>query len=184
MIKSKPNTKDIILKLKEVREKKNLSYTDIEKSIEENNEHISRSTISRVFAEGSENFNFRYEDSIRPIANALLEIETIEETDDLSSQTMKEIMKYKMNRIEELEAQIEHLQNALDKEKVRSHEKMEKERVQYERHIQLLNEQLIIKDKRMDEMSERFNKKDMQYTELVNKLISCHRCSRGDINDN
>lgn len=180
MIKAKPNTKEIILKLKEVREKRNLSFTDIEKSIEENNEHISRSTISRVFADGSENVNFRYEDSIRPIAKALLDIETIEESDDLNSQTMKEIMKYKMQRIEELEAQIEHLQAALDKEKVKYHEKMEKERIQYERHIQLLNEQLVIKDKRMDEMSERYNKKDSQYTALVNKLLSCHQCSKGE----
>lgn len=180
MIKAKPNTKEIILKLKEVREKRNLSFTDIEKSIEENNEHISRSTISRVFADGSENLNFRYEDSIRPIAKALLDIETIEDSDDLNSQTMKEIMKYKMQRIEELEIQVEHLQAALDKEKVKYHEKMEKERIQYERHIQLLNEQLVIKDKRMDEMSERYNKKDSQYTALVNKLLSCHQCSKGE----
>ena len=48
------NTRDIIIKLKEVREEKNLSITDIENLLEENNEHLSRSTISRIFADGSE----------------------------------------------------------------------------------------------------------------------------------
>ena len=57
---------------------------------------------------------------------------------------------------------------------------MEKERKQYETHIALLNEQIVIKDKRMDEQAERFNRKDEQYTELVNRLLNCHCCSKGE----
>ena len=62
----------------------------------------------------------------------------------------------------------------------KNHEKMEKERKQYETHIALLNEQIVIKDKRMDEQAERFNRKDEQYTELVNRLLNCHCCSKGE----
>ena len=71
------NTRDIILKLKEVKKEKNYSITDIENLLEANGEHLSRSTISRIFADGSEDTSFRYEETIRPIANALLDIETI-----------------------------------------------------------------------------------------------------------
>ena len=72
------NTRDIIIKLKEVREEKKLSYTDILTLLEANGQYLSKSTLSRVFAEGSEDLSFKYEETIRPIANALLDIETNE----------------------------------------------------------------------------------------------------------
>ena len=107
------NTKDIIIELKEVRESKNLSYTDIMRKMEENGDYISKSTLSRVFAEGSEDLSFKYEETIRPIANALLDMETIEDSDDMDVRAMKSLLKYKIQRIEELEDQIDKLQAAL-----------------------------------------------------------------------
>ena len=77
------NVREIIIKLKEVREEKGLSYNDILDLLEENGDYLSKSTLSRVFADGSENNTFNYDISIRPIAKALLDIENIEETDDL-----------------------------------------------------------------------------------------------------
>ena len=103
------NTKDIILKLKEVREEKGLSYGDILELMEKNGDYLSKSTISRVFSEGSEASSFRYEETIRPIAKALLDIENIEADDDMDVQAMKSLLKYKIQRIEELEQQIEQL---------------------------------------------------------------------------
>ncbi len=47
------NTKEIILKLKEVRKEKDLSYGDILELMEQNGDYLSRSTISRVFQDGS-----------------------------------------------------------------------------------------------------------------------------------
>ena len=86
----------------------------------------------------------------------------------------------KIQRIEELEKQISDLRVLLSEEKVKSHEKIEKDRIQYERHIKLLDEQLTLKDKRMEEMKARFDRKDEQYTELVNRLLNCHCCSKGN----
>ena len=103
------NTKDIIIKLKEVREEKDLSYNDILTLMEKNGDFLSKSTISRVFAEGSEEMSFRYEETIRPIANALLDIENMEDSDSMDIKAMKSLLKYKIQRIEELEHQIEHL---------------------------------------------------------------------------
>ena len=90
------NTRDIIIKLKEVRQEKGLSFGDILTLMENNGDYLSKSTLSRVFAEGSEDGSFKYEETIRPIANALLDIETIEDTDNMDVQAMKSLLKYKV----------------------------------------------------------------------------------------
>lgn len=90
------NTSDIIIKLKEVRNEKRLSYTDILELMEKNGDFLSKSTLSRVFTDGSENFSFKYEETIRPIAKALLDIETIEADDNMDIQAMKSLLKYKI----------------------------------------------------------------------------------------
>ena len=87
------NTKDIIIKLKEVREEKGLSYNDILALMEKNGDYLAKSTLSKVFSEGSEELSFKYEETIRPIANALLDIETIEDTDNMDTQAMKSLLK-------------------------------------------------------------------------------------------
>lgn len=170
------NTRDIIIKLKEVREEKGLSYTDILNLMEKNGDYLSKSTISRVFAEGSEDLSFKYEETIRPIANALLDIETIEDDDDMDIQAMKSLLKYKIQRIEELEAQIRDLKASLDREKVRYHEKLDKERDRYETNIAFLNKQIDLKDKRMDQLLEAVFKKDEQHAQMLAQLLSCQKC--------
>lgn len=164
------DTREIILKLKDAKKEKNLSINDI---VELTGNYLSKTTVQRVFADGSENTSFRYEDTIRPLVKALLDMDTIEETDDMDTKVLKSLLKLKIQRIEELE-------RLLSEEKIKSHEKMEKERNQYEKHIAMLSEQIVIKDKRMDEQAERFNRKDEQYTELVNRLLNCHCCSKGE----
>lgn len=139
------NSRDVILKLKKVREEKELSYGDILDLMEKNGDYLSKSTLSRVFAEGSEDIKFRYEDTIRPIAKALLDIENIEEDDELDVQAMKSLLKLKMQRIEELERQ-------LDKEKNKYHDKIEKEREQFRKSLDFLKEQVSYKDRRIDEL--------------------------------
>ena len=163
------DTKEIILKLKQAKAEKNLSNNDI---VDMTNHYVSLSSVQRVFADGSENSSFRYDDTIRPLVKALLDVDVIEDSDDMDTKALKSLLKLKIQRIEELE-------NQLKEEKIKSHEKMDKERKQYETHIKLLDEQIAIKDKRMDEMCERFNRKDIQYTELVNRLLNCHCCSKG-----
>lgn len=143
-------TRDLIIKLKAVKEEKGLSLNKIADLVEANGDFISRSSIQRVFADGSEDSSFRYEDTIRPIAKALLDIETIEDNDSLDTATLKALLKYKIQRIEELEIQIEKLEADLDKEKLKRHEKIDDIRKEYEKKIDFLKEQITLKDKRMD----------------------------------
>lgn len=143
-------TKELILKLKEVREQKGLSLNEIVSMVEENGDYVSRSSIQRVFSDGSETLSFRYEETIRPIAKALLDMETIEEGDNMDIQAMKILLKYKIQRIEELERQIEHLEAEKAKDKLKNHEKIDNIRTEYEKKIDFLKGQIILKDKRID----------------------------------
>lgn len=167
------NTKEIIIKLKEVREEKGYSLNDIVDLVEKNGDFISRSSIQRVFAEGSEDNSFRYEDTIRPIANALLDIDRIEAEDDMDTQAMKTLLQYKNQRITELERQLELAAAALDKEKVKYHEKLDKEREQSRRSIEFLKEQISYKDKRMDLLLQSVEKKDKRLDELIEHIMNC-----------
>ena len=160
------NTKDIIIKLKEVREEKGYSYNDILELMEKNGDFLAKSTLSRVFAEGSEELSFKYEETLRPIANALLDIDTIEDDDTLDTQAMKLMLQFKSDKIRELEASLNH-------EKVKHHEKLEKEREQSRRSIAFLKDQIRLKDIRIDQLLEAVFKKDEQQRELLERILTC-----------
>ena len=165
------NTRDIIVRLKEVKEEKNLSNADIMRLIEANKEYVSKTTLSRVFAEGSEDTIFRYEATLRPIVNALLDIDTIEENDNTDVSAMKTLLQYKIQRIQELEQENEHLKAEIDREKVKYHEKSEKERKIYNDRIEFLLHQIELKDKRMDQLLEAVFEKDKQMKEFLEKYV-------------
>ena len=169
------NTRDIILKLKEVRDNRGLSYTDILNLMEKNGDFLARSTISRIFSEGSEDLSFRYEETIRPIANALLDIETIEDDDTDDVQAIKSILKYKIKRIEELEALVKE-------QKIKYAEKLERERAQYDNKIEFLKEQVRLKDARMDLLLDAVKEKDRLHSELIEHIMNCPY--RGKCDDN
>jgi transcriptional regulator with XRE-family HTH domain len=160
------NSKEIILKLKEVRIEKGLSLNDIVELVEKNGDYISRSSVQRVFADGSEDAVFKYEETIRPIANALLDIDRIEIEDDLDTQALKTLLQYKNQRIKELEAQ-------LDKDKIKYHEKLDKEREQSRKSIEFLKEQVAYKDKRMDLLLDSNKQKEERFKELLAHILYC-----------
>lgn len=65
-------TKQVILKLKDVRLEKGLSYQAIVDKCEANGEYVSLTTVKRVFAHGSEDIGFRYDTTLRPIVRVVL----------------------------------------------------------------------------------------------------------------
>lgn len=177
------NTKDIILKLKEVRAEKGLSYGDILDLMEKNGDFLSKSTISRIFADGSEESSFRYEETIRPIAKALLDIENIDDNDDMDIKAMKSLLKYKMQRIEDLERQIDHLQSELKSEKLKYHERMDAERDQWTKSIEFLKNQISLKDKRMDFLLDTVQKRDSSIDDLLKVVLECPCRARKESNN-
>lgn len=167
------NVRELITKLKEVKEEKHLSLGDIMDMIDKNGQFVSKSTLSRVFADGSEEVSFRFEETLKPIANAILDIDTIEDTDNMDVQAMKYLLKLKEQIIEERDRQISELESELDKEKLKHHDKMDAEREQYGKRIEFLMKQIDLKDKRIDQLLEAVFIKDKQQKELFEKVMSC-----------
>ena len=65
----------VIERLREVRRIKHISYQKIYDTLEERGQYVSMSTIRRVFTSDLDKVNFRYEYSIEPIAELLLQNE-------------------------------------------------------------------------------------------------------------
>ena len=124
---------DIISKLKRVREENGLSYQKIVELVEKNGDYVSLSTVKRVFEDGSEAYGFQFENTLKPIANAVLGIYS--ETDIVSASeidALKAVIAYKSDRITELEAHLERTEES------------------YHRRLDFLKEQISLKDTRID----------------------------------
>ena len=70
----------------------------------------------------------------------------------------------------------------MDREKVKSHEKLDKERERFNRSIDFLKEQVSLKDKRMDLLLEAVFAKDQQHKEMLAKLLNCSTCKNMENN--
>ena len=141
---------EIITKLKKVREENGLSYQKIVELVEQNGGNVSLSTVKRVFEDGSESYGFQYENTLKPIADAVLGIYTESEaaTPD-EADALKAIIDYKSDKITELTAQIERTEES------------------YRRRLEFLKDQIALKDKRIDrrdDMIERLLDRIMEIT--------------------
>ena len=139
---------DIVSKLKKVREENGLSYQKIVELVEKNGDYVSLSTVKRVFEDGSEAYCFQFENTLKPIANAVLGIYS--ETDIVSASevdALKSIVAYKSDRITELEARLERTEDS------------------YRRRLDFLKEQIALKDQRID-------KRDAMIERLLGVILS------------
>lgn len=141
-------SQELIRQLKEIKTKNEITYPRIMERMEKNGKFVSLTTLRRVFADGSElnANNFNYENTLLPIAEALLNVEDLPTHPD--SPYAKEI--------DGLKAVI-HVQN---EEIARLHEMKE----HLESRITFLLEQIEKKDRRMDE-------KDETIRRLMDKLL-------------
>lgn len=127
------NTKDLVIALKHAKAAKNLTIAQLLNIMDERNQSISRTTLNRIFADGSEvNDSFSYTATLKPLAELLLEEDDNQGSDDLCSQLMadlradirvkNEIIEKKESEISVLKEQIEILQKQLDIENRRMDE--------------------------------------------------------------
>ena len=149
-------TKDLIMKLKAVKEERQLSYDAILEMVNANGGYISKTSLSRIFSENSEDRGFM-ESTILPVANALLDIDTIEDDDDTDERAMKTLLRYKSERIEELEKKLADAD-------VEYNKKMDNERATWSRSLDFLKDQISKKDERIDILFGLYTKLLEQYT--------------------
>jgi hypothetical protein len=133
---------EIIRNLKRVRNENGLTISEIVDICEKNGEAVSETTVKKVFADGSETFGFNYENTLKPIINALLgDHEETAETDMMIS-----VAQYKEIKIKHLEEQLARTEES------------------YKRRIEFLKKQIDIKDDRID-------KRDELITKLIDSII-------------
>ena len=171
------NPAEVIINLKKVREEKGLSFSQILSMMEENGDYLSTSTLSRVFAEGSEDpevaKSFRYQETLRPLARVLLNSENIEEDDSPVVQGLKELLKYKMEIIENYASRIEELEQALEEEKDKFHQQLVEETAKFQKNLEFVNHQVELKDKRIDQLMDAHDRISITNNRLLNQFLNC-----------
>lgn len=124
---------DIVRQLKKVREENGLSYQRIFDLVQESGSYVSLSTIRRVFEEGSESYGWQYENTLKPIAAAVLgAYSPPDEAAEDVAETMQAIIDYKSMRIRELESQLARTEES------------------YKRRLDFIKDQIVLKDARID----------------------------------
>ena len=157
------NVKDVIIKLREVRKEKGLSYDQILSMLETDGEYTSKSTLSRLFGNKWHEYSFDYERTILPIANILLDVDNIEDDDDLDTRAYKSILRLKKDIIQELEKKVEKVES---EEKAKYLEKLAEETEKFQRSLDFATHQIALKDKRIDQLMDDNSK-------LVNHILDC-----------
>ena len=102
----KGSIRDLIVRLKTVREWQGLTIQNITDTLEEHGEHLSRKTITKVFADGSEDMEFQ-PDTIRSIANVILGVYEENPDDNPEIKGLKSEIKLQGHQIELLEHELE-----------------------------------------------------------------------------
>ena len=99
---------EVIRNLKRVRQENGLTISEIVNLCEKNGEAVSETTVKKVFSDGSETFGFNYENTLKPIINALLgDHEETAETDMMIS-----VAQYKEIKIRHLEEQLARMEES------------------------------------------------------------------------
>ena len=170
------NVKDVILKLREVQKEKKLSYEKILSMMEDDGEFTSKSTLSRLFGNNWEDYSFDYEKTILPIANVLLDIDTIEESDNIDTQAYKSILKLKREIIESLEEKVKTVES---EEKAKYHEKMAKETEKFQNTIDFMSHQIELKDKRIDQLMDANDRLSIMNNKMLEQFLNCPIKNKG-----
>lgn len=115
-------TRKVILRLKEVREQKSLTYQEIVDICENNNESVSLSSVKRLFAKGSEDRSDYRRYTLEAIFHAVIGTEDIELTAAeeaamtdaekevfTENSALKAMLEMERARIESMQQQIDEL---------------------------------------------------------------------------
>lgn len=165
-------TSEVIQALKRVRAEHGYTYQRILDMVSENGGNISMNTVRKVFSDGSEDMNFRYEDSIQPIADVLLQVSSPAAADEPELDALRQLVQLKNAIIEENRAELSRTRERETEIRADAQTKIDylKERIVYlqqlrDRDDRLLNERrdfIYLKD---DEI------KSLKRSNLIYRLV-------------
>lgn len=160
-------TKEIILQLKQSKEERDLSISEIYDMLMAANCDISLTTLKRVFAEGSEEQgSFRFKDTIQPIAQVMLAIK--EETTAANQLTDGEIDALKNIALLK-DAMITDLQKENEALAAKAAQ-LEKDYAEAKEKIELLKKQAEFLTSRLHRLDELIERKDDYIDRLAKKV--------------
>lgn len=134
-----------IHRLKEIKQEQGLSIPQIMKMMEERGQFVSEATLKKIFQDGSEEKNFRYQDTIMPVADVLLDLYGDKSGID-DAESLRHIIREKNKMIEMLMVKLEEQARAhADKETVYADRK-----AAFEKQISHLEAQIARYEKAID----------------------------------
>lgn len=148
-----------IKRLKQIKQEQGLSISQIMDLMEKQGKFVSESTLKKVFADGSEDKPFRYQDSIAPVADVLLNI--YGDTSGLDdAESLRQIIREKNKLIELLMIKVEELG-----EEAKARDSLYADRKSaFEKTIEALELQV-------HRLHEQVDRKDIMLEQLVNTLL-------------
>ena len=148
--------KSIITQLKKLKDEKKLSINEILDTLDRTNNHLSRSTVIKIFSDGSEDYGYQY-DTIRTLADALFGVYSTDESDNPEIKGLKSTIQYQNIIIDQLKEQIEQLKTQMVNEESASlrridflRDRVEKQDIRIEQKDRLITLMLMMHLKRSD----------------------------------
>ena len=105
-----------IRRLKEIKSEQGLSISQIMDMLEKAGQFVSEPTLKKIFSEGSEELNFRYQDTIMPVADVLLDKYGDKSGLD-DAESLRQIIREKNKYIEMILFKLEEQQETYAREK-------------------------------------------------------------------
>ena len=134
-----------IHRLKEIKTEQGLSIPQIMDMLEERGQFVSEPTLKKIFSDGSEDKNFRYQDTIMPVADVLLDLYGDKSGID-DCEALRHIIREKNKLIELLMMKLEEQDKShVEKEIVYADRK-----AAFEKQIQHLESQIARYEKAID----------------------------------
>lgn len=148
-----------IKRLKQIKQEQGLSISQIMEIMENQGKFVSEATLKKLFSDGSEEKPFRYQDSIAPVADVLLDI--YGDSSGLEDvESLRQFIREKNKLIELLVIKVEELG-----EESKAREKLYEDRkAAFEKTIESLELQV-------HRLHEQVDRKDIMLERLVDTFI-------------
>lgn len=135
--------KKIIRQLKALKDMKGLTIDDIVDTLDKNNSHLARSTVAKIFAEGSEESGYQTE-TIRMIADVMLDVYQDSPGDDPEIRGLKTTIQLQNILLDRLKEQLEEERKA-------AAAAVEAEKHNNAHRLEFLRERIRVQDHRIDQ---------------------------------
>lgn len=141
----------------------------------------SLTTFGRIFKKGGEKeaSSFSFEKTLKPIYNALLDVDIDKDDDSIEDLGFKSLLRYKSDLLDKAQKRIDELNEEIktikQKERERYDKIIEEDRVKFHKSNAFAMEQIKLKDARIDELLAVNHENSATIKEVVNinnKLVS------------